>query len=93
MRLGSIKRWKPHRVLVVAAASLTLAACFVGDESHWASRRHIVDAAARCGIPDFKPTKAGDAWAAYVDGENPDHGVKGDCIYADLKRQGLLATR
>jgi hypothetical protein len=86
---------KTSVVLVTTLSSLVLTACFVGDEDagKWASRRQIVDAAARCGVPNFKPTKAGAAWAAYVDGEDPDHGPKGDCIYADLKRQGKIATR
>ena len=82
-------------VVLAALASFVLTACFVGDENavKWASRREIVDAAARCGVPDFRPTKAGDAWAAYVEGEDPDRGPKGNCIYADLKSQGKTATR
>ena len=82
-------------MVLAALASFGLTACFVGDENarKWASRREIVDAAARCGVPDFQPTKAGDAWAAYVEGEDPDRGPKGNCIYADLKSQGKIATR
>lgn len=64
-----------------------------GVQHGFASRRQIVEAAARCGFYDLKPTKAGVNWAAYVDGEHPDHDPKGDCIYADLKREGLRATR
>ena len=79
--------------LLALAGALATSGCFAGDENSWASRKQIVEAAARCGVPNFEPTKAGAAWAAYVDGENPDHGPKGDCIYADLKRRGLLATR
>lgn len=81
--------------ILAALASFVLTACFVGDENAGkrASRREIVDAAARCGVPDFRPTKAGDAWAAYVEGEDPDRGPKGNCIYADLKSQGKIATR
>ncbi len=96
MRSVQIRLIEPRqlsRLFVIAAASFTLAACFVGDENHWASRRQIVQAALRCGVPSFQPTKVGDTWAAYVAGENPNHGPKGDCIYADLQRQGLLATR
>lgn len=82
-------------VVSAALASFVLTACFGGDENagKWASRREIVDAAARCGVPDFRPTKAGDGWAAYVEGEDPDRGTKGNCIYADLKSQGKIATR
>jgi hypothetical protein len=82
-------------LVVAVLASFILTACFVGDENagKWASRREIVDAAARCGVPNFRPTKVGDAWAAYVEGEDPDRGPKGDCIYADLKNQGKMATR
>lgn len=75
------------------SAVLTQAGCFVGDENHWASRAQVADAATRCGLRDFKPTKAGDAWAAYVDSGVPGRAAKEDCIYADLNRQGLLATR
>ncbi len=76
------------------ALCLALAGCFSGDSNeHWADRRQVQEAAARCGVPDLKPTRAGAHWAAYVAGESPDHGPKGDCIYADLERQGLLATR
>ena len=80
---------------MVIIGSATLSGCSMGDSAQggFASRRQIVDAAARCGVPDFKPTKAGVNWAAYVDGEHPDHGPKGNCIYADLQRQGLHATR
>lgn len=64
-----------------------------GDGPRWATRSQVVAAAERCGVADFKPTKAGAAWAAYIDGEHPDHGPKGDCIYGELERQGLLVTR
>jgi hypothetical protein len=86
---------RKYFVVLATLASFVLTACFVGDENtgKWASRREIVDAAARCGLPDFQPTKAGDAWAAYVEGEDPDRGPKGNCIYADLKSQGKMATR
>lgn len=77
----------------LTAAALSVAGCFIGDENNWASRKQVVEAAARCGVPDFRPTKAGTAWAAYVDESVPDHAAKEDCIYADLTQQGLLATR
>ena len=79
--------------LLALVGTLTTAGCFAGDENDWASRDQIVAAAARCGVRNFEPTRAGAAWAAYVAGEHPDHGPKGDCIYADLKRDGLLAPR
>ena len=85
--------WQAVGMVGLAIASFNLAACFVGDENagRCASRRQIIDAAARCGLPNFKPTKAGAHWGAYVDGEDFDRGPKGNCIYADLERQGLLA--
>jgi len=73
---------------------LMLSGCFIGDDQGgWASRGQIVDAAARCGVPDFEPTEAGAHWAAYVAGEDPDRGTKTDCIYEDLRAHGLKATR
>lgn len=73
--------------------SLLLTGCFLGDEFNWASREQIIDAAKRCGVERFEPTKAGDAWAAYVPKTVPDAARKEDCIYADLKAQDLLVTR
>ncbi len=84
---------RPITAALLMGAVLAQAGCFVGDENHWASRAQVVDAATRCGLRDFKPTKAGDAWAAYVDAGVPEHAAKEDCIYAGLNRQGLLATR
>lgn len=81
-------------VLILAAMMASaLASCFLGDENRWADRRQIIDAAGRCGLLEFTPTKVGDGWAAYVDRRVPQPHAKEDCIYADLKRQGLLATR
>jgi hypothetical protein len=64
-----------------------------GEEDLWASREQIVAAAARCGVRDLEPTRAGVHWAAYVPGERPQKGPKGDCIYKDLNGQGLQVTR
>jgi hypothetical protein len=64
-----------------------------GEDRLWASRQQIIEAAERCGVPNFEPTKANAHWAAYVEGEDPSKGPKGDCIYADLQKQGLKATR
>jgi hypothetical protein len=79
---------------ILAAAQLCLSGCiFVGDENDWASRKDIIEAAKRCGLNDFEPTKIGDAWAAYVKADRPDARHIENCIYADLERQDLLATR
>ncbi|WP_157081901.1 hypothetical protein [Sphingomonas pruni] len=72
---------------------LLLSGCFWGSEYNWADEKQIIDAAKRCGVEDLKPTKAGDAWAAYVPDTVPDHARKEDCIYNDLHKQGLLVTR
>lgn len=95
MQTASKTCWTPIRLVTIGLASINLAACFVGDENagRWATRRQIVDAAARCGVSNFQPTKIGDGLAAYVDGEDFGQGPKSDCIYADLESQGLLATR
>jgi hypothetical protein len=79
--------------LIALGASLCLGGCIWDDEAAWASRRQIIDAAARCGVPDFKPVEVGDAWAAYAADNIPNHQAKEDCIYADLAAQELLATR
>ncbi len=87
-----ILRRATFAVLAITTA-LPLAACFLGDENKWATREQVVDAAARCGVPGFEPTKApGDAWAAYVDPHVPQHLAKEKCIYSDLEKQGLGAT-
>ena len=85
----------PLRLLAVLLLATSTSGCFWGDENadRWSTPEQIKAAAARCGIADFKPTKAGDAWAAYVDPNVPDHATKEDCIYADLERQGKLTTR
>jgi hypothetical protein len=80
--------------LCLLLATVSLSGCFIGDEdSDWASREQIVAAAKRCGLADFEPTPAGGGWAAYAPGEDPDHGPKTNCIYADLRAHGLKATR
>lgn len=79
--------------LLVLTAALTLSGCFYGDENDWADRRQIIDAASRCGVPNFQPTPVGSAFAAYVPGTTPGAQRKEDCIYRDLERQGLLVTR
>lgn len=83
------------RSSAVILLTVSLGGCFWGDENagRWSTPEEIRAAAARCGIADFKPTKAGAAWAAYVDDSVPDHAAREDCIYADLERQGKLTTR
>ena len=81
-------------VATILLATMT-AGCFWGDEDadRWSTPEQIKAAAARCGIAEFEPTKAGDRWAAYVGADVPDHAAREDCIYADLERQGKLTTR
>ena len=83
------------RVFALVLVAATLTGCFLGDEyaHEWSTPGQIKDAAGRCGIENFEPTKAGDAWAAYVDASVPDHEAKEDCIYADLESQGRRTTR
>jgi hypothetical protein len=83
------------RRILIAPSLLLLAtsSCFPFDENDWASRDQIIEAARRCGVPDFEPTEVGDAWAAWVPDTVPDHAAKEDCIYGDMKRQNLLVTR
>ena len=75
------------------AAAILLSGCFFGDENNWADREQIIAAASRCGVPNFQPTPAGSAFAAYVPGTVPNAQAKEDCIYSDLRGQGLLVTR
>lgn len=81
--------------IVTGTICLFLFGCFPGNDGdiQWATREQVVQAASRCGVHDFEPTQVGAAWAAYVPGEHPDKGPKGDCIYADLRSRGLTATR
>jgi hypothetical protein len=83
------------RLIAIATAAALTSGCFWGDE--YANERSTPDqikaAAARCGIADFEPTKAGDGWAAYVSPTLPDHEAKEDCIYADLESRGRRTTR
>jgi hypothetical protein len=82
------------REIIAFVFMLLVAGCFYGDENNWATRQDVVDAAERCGLPTFKPTDAPNgAYAAYVVDTIPDARRKEDCIYDNLGRQGLLATR
>lgn len=83
------------RLSAVLLLTVGVGGCFWFDEDagKWSTPDQIRAAAARCGIADFEPTRAGDAWAAYVDDSVPDHQAKEDCIYADLEAQDRLTTR
>lgn len=83
----------PRAAWATLLSATLLGGCFWGDENDWASRGQIIAAAARCGVPDFEPTEAGAAYAAYVSPSVPDARQKEDCIYKDLQAQGLMVTR
>ena len=83
-----------RKTLLIGMPLLMVSGCFIGDENDWASREDVIQAAGRCGLADFEPTEApGGAYAAYVPDEIREAKRKEDCIYADLERQELLATR
>jgi hypothetical protein len=72
-----------------------LTACFpLGDSRpNYASRREIIAAAERCGVPNFVPQEAGTAWSAQVSHDVEDWHAKEDCIYNDIHGQGMIAPR
>jgi hypothetical protein len=84
------RKWRSSSSGAVAI-SLLVSAC--GDAGDWATRRQIIEAAQRCGVAHFKPTKAGAGWAAYVSPASPEAKVQEDCIYEDMAKRGLLVTR
>ena len=51
-----------------------------------------MQAAARCGVPDFEPREIGSGFVPWVAGEAPDTGRKTNCIVNELKAQNLLVT-
>jgi hypothetical protein len=73
-------------------APLCIGACAEVPRGY-ATRQQVVEVAALCGVPDFEPTKAGAAWAAYVPDEVADHAAKEDCIYNAMRARDLLVTR
>ena len=86
------------RLNIISLSLLSLSACserlcIDGGAQCWAGRTEIIEAAAKCGVPNFEPTEAGDAWAAYVPKTVPNHEAKEQCIYDHFKRLGLLVTR
>lgn len=80
-------------VAVVALAGCSERFCIDGGLQCWAGRTEIVEAAAKCGVPNFEPTEAGGAWAAYVSETVPNHDAKEQCIYDHFEKIGLLVTR
>jgi hypothetical protein len=93
MDYPSLLQYPQRLKTLLLPALLLLSGCFVGDENDWASRDQIVQAASRCGITDFEPQQVGGAFTAYVPATVPAAKDKEDCIYRDLARHGLLATR
>jgi hypothetical protein len=85
------REWRGTTIGAVAI-SLLVSGCD-GGAGDWATRRQIIEAAERCGVAHFKPTKAGAGWAAYVRPASPETKVQEDCIYADTAKRGLLVTR
>lgn len=83
------------RLLAIVIIAASTSGCFWGDEyaDEWSTPDQIKTAAARCGLENFEPTKAGDGWAAYVSPSVPDHEAKEDCIYSDLESRGRRTTR
>ncbi len=80
-------------LLALAVAVGLLAGCGRDAQPGFATRREIIEAAERCGLEDFHPTRAGINWAAYVAETVPDHQAREDCIYDDIRGQGLHITR
>jgi hypothetical protein len=83
---------RPGACLAAFTLLLGMAGCGL-DPHDWANRRQIIEAADRCGVSNFRPTRAGAGWAAYVEPPTPAAKVQEDCIYDDLARQGLRVTR
>lgn len=77
-----------HAALCALVCVGFLTGCARDAQQGFATRRDIVEAAARCGVPDFKPTRAGANWAAYVRPPVHDHQAKEDCIYQDIRGAG-----
>lgn len=75
------------------AGTLSISGCFIGPDDEWATRAQVVEAAERCGLPLFQPQRVGNAWSAHVPESVSEHKIKEDCIYEQLTRRGLLATR
>jgi hypothetical protein len=84
----------PSRFVALALlAALGLPACGDDPGHQMASPEQIRAAAERCGLRGFSGNPAGDYWDASVPHEVANWVVIEDCIYEDLGRQGLVATR
>ena len=83
------------RAFAITTAAALVGGCFPGNEfEEPAPRDMIVAAAARCGVPGFKPTPRGDGFAAYVDVSVPNSDAKEACIIEDVEeRQGYRLER
>ena len=91
-----MKRPDPERIfafVLFSASALSMSGCFIGPDDEWATRQQVVEAAGKCGLPQFEPRRVGNAWAAHVPESVSEHTVKEDCIYEQLAQRGLLATR
>lgn len=77
------------RKAAIISAALLQAGCFIGEEHEEpAPREMIIEAAARCGVPDFVPTPRGDGrFAAIVDDSIPDSDAKEACIIYEVEQR------
>jgi hypothetical protein len=79
--------------LACLLATLAVSACGNEAMEGMARPNQIRSAAERCGLKGFDGNPAGEAWDANVPHTVENWVVIEDCIYDDLKRSGLRATR
>lgn len=79
--------------LTSVLATLAVSACSDPDMRDMARPAQIRLAAERCGLNGFEGNSAGAYWDANVSHTVENWVVIEDCIYADLTRRGLNATR
>lgn len=79
--------------LACLLATLTVPACSDPGMKDMARPAQIRSAAERCGLKGFQGNSAGAYWDANVPHTVENWVVVEDCIYDDLKRSGLRATR
>jgi hypothetical protein len=89
---------KPHEIArclaaVCLLASLAVSACGDADMDDMARPNQIRAAAERCGLEGFEGNRAGAYWDANVPHSVHNWVVVEDCIYGDLEKSGLRATR